>query len=49
MTVARYESGDDESDNNEVKFVCFLKMILVGHVLDHVLDHMILSLLTTAL
>ena len=37
----------------KVSFVCFLKMILIGHVLDyvldHVLDHMIIDLVTTAL
>ena len=31
------------------RFVCVLKMILVGYVLDHVLDHMILDFVTTAL
>ena len=33
----------------KIRFVCFLKMILVGHILDHVLDHMIIGLVTMAL
>ena len=44
---------DDKSDNNKIRFVRFLKMMWVGHVLDHVpdhvLDHMIIGLVTTAL
>ena len=30
------------SDNNEVK-ICFLRMMLVGHLLDYVLDHIFRS------
>ena len=37
----------------KIRFVCFLKMMLVGHVLDHLLDHMldhmIIDLVTKAL
>ena len=37
----------------KISFICFLKMISVGHVLDHmldhVLDHMIIGFVTTAL
>ena len=33
----------------KIRFIRFLKIILVDHVLDDVLDHMILSLMTTAL
>ena len=44
---------DDESDNKKIRFVCFLKMMWGGHVLDHIpdhmLNHMIISLVTTAL
>ena len=32
-----------------IRFVCFLKMILVGHGLDHVLNHIILCPVTRAL
>ena len=44
---------DDKCDNNKIRFVCFLKMMWVGHVLDHmpdhVLDHMIIGFVTMAL
>ena len=33
----------------KIRFVRFLKIMLIGHVLDHVLDHMILGLVTTVL
>ena len=33
----------------KIRFVCFLKMILVGYVLDYVLDYMILGLMTSTL
>ena len=33
----------------KIRFVYFLKMMSVGHVLDYVLDYMILGLMTTAL
>ena len=33
----------------KIKFVFFLKMMSVGHVLDHVLDHIILGLVTMTL
>ena len=44
---------DDKFDNSKIRFVCFLKMMWMGHVLnhmpDHVLDHIIISLVITAL
>ena len=33
----------------KIRFVCFLKMMLVYHVLDHMLDYMIINLVTMAL
>ena len=33
----------------KIRFICFLKIILVGHVLDHMLDHIIIGLVITAL
>ena len=32
-----------------IRFVCFLKMMSVGHILDYMLNNIILSLMTTAL
>ena len=53
VLILRWSVNDDESDNNKIKFVCFTKMIWVGHVLDHVpdhvLDHIIIGFVTTAL
>ena len=33
----------------KIRFIYFLKMMSMSHVLDHVLDHMILGLVTMAL
>ena len=33
----------------KIRFICFLKIMSVGHVLDQVLDHLILGLVSTAL
>ena len=33
----------------KIKFVYFLKMMLVGHILDYVLDQIILGLIITVL
>ena len=53
VLLLEWWGDDDESDNNKIRFVCFLKMMWMRHVLDyvpdHVLDHMIIGLMTTAL